>query len=310
MIKTGLPRPNAPRARNDGALDYFVGVDGGATRATVRIENAAGEKCAVAMSGPANIRLSVEETWSSILSAFQQALQMAQIDSHHTFHAGMGLAGCEVQEAKQDFLSRSHPFQSLSLTTDAHVACLGAHAGQNGALLIAGTGSLGFQIEDQHIVQVGGWGFPHADEGSGAWLGLEVTRLTFQWLDGRAQASKLTEAVYDFFQQNTAQLVTWANRANSTAFAELAPIVIQQAETGNEDALRLLRCAARSIDQIAETLLLKQRQQNNPLPICFAGGVSTFLQPFLSEKTRARLTQPKASASEGAIYFLKRGLQQ
>ena len=48
-------------------------------------------------------------------------------------------------------------------------------------------GTVAFQIEGDKEYKVGGWGFPHGDEGSGAWLGLEAVRLTLHWLDGRGE---------------------------------------------------------------------------------------------------------------------------
>jgi glucosamine kinase len=50
-------------------------------------------------------------------------------------------------------------------------------------LIAIGTGTVGYQIEGDKECKVGGWGFPHGDEGSGAWLGMEAVRMTLHWLD-------------------------------------------------------------------------------------------------------------------------------
>ena len=65
---------------------------------------------------------------------------------------------------------------------------LGAHEGRPGAIVAAGTGSVGEALRRDGLrVAVGGWGFPVGDEGSGAWLGLRAMRETHRAIDGRAR---------------------------------------------------------------------------------------------------------------------------
>ena len=75
---------------------------------------------------------------------------------------------------------------------------------------------MGFQIESKRMTKVGGWGFPHDDEGGGAWLGLHAVKITLKWLDRRLPESGLARAIYAYFAEDQQQLVTWANQANST----------------------------------------------------------------------------------------------
>ena len=87
----------------------FIGVDGGATKTHVRVENQAGELLGQGTGGPANIRLSIDKSWESIYSALEQALKPKQIhleDKKYQFHIGMGLAGCEVKEMVEQFTAR------------------------------------------------------------------------------------------------------------------------------------------------------------------------------------------------------------
>src|SRR5947207_189562 len=90
----------------------------------------------------------------------------------------------------------------------------------SGALL--GQGVVGYQVQGDKNTRVGGWGFPHDDEGSGAWLGLEAARQTFQWLDHRIEKSPLIEDVFAFFNNDSEHFTLWANQANSSEFARLA----------------------------------------------------------------------------------------
>lgn len=293
--------------------DIYIGVDGGASKSKVRVEDANGKLIGQALSGPANIRLSVDNSWNAIYQALNEILTPAGIsleDKNYHFHAGFGLAGCEVTEAYDEFLSRPHPFKTLQLTSDAHVACIGAHQGQDGAIIIVGTGVVGYQIRQKKSSRVGGWGFPHDDEGGGAWLGLEATRLTFQWLDHRVEKSSLVEDVFAFFNNNTENFATWANRANSSEFARLAPIVINHSQQEEVAAVRLMKKAGHAIDRVAHALAKIRKENDDSLPICLFGGIAPFIESWLSEDFRKVLQPRKADANAGAILMIKEWVKQ
>lgn len=288
--------------------DIFIGVDGGGTKSKVRVEDGAGNLLGHGVGGPSNIRLSVEATWQSIFQALEEALQNADIslqNKQYRFHAGMGLAGCEVKEAYEEFMQFSHPFTTLEVTTDAHVACVGAHKGKDGSIIIVGTGVVGYQIENGNSSKVSGWGFPHDDIGGGAWLGLEAVKLTFQWLDHRAEKSPLVEDVFAFFNKDLEHFVTWANRSNSSEFARLAPLVINHGQQEEVAAIRLMKKAAHAIDRVGTGLLRLQKNKKEMLPCSLFGGIAPFLEPLLSEELRSHLVAREADANMGAIIMIR-----
>jgi glucosamine kinase len=290
------------------AQDIFIGIDGGGTKSKVRIEDNAGRLLGQAVGGPSNIRLSVDTAWQSIYYALEEGLKPAGIslqDDNYRFHVAMGLAGCEVSEAQKEFLSRAHPFKTLQLITDAHIACIGAHGAQDGAIIIIGTGAIGYQIQNGKGVRVSGWGFPHDDEGGGAWLGLEAARLTFQWLDHRIEKSALLEDIFDFFNRDIESFVAWANRANSTEFARLAPIVINHSQQEEILSVRLMKKAAHAIDRVSVALEKMRVKSDKPLPCSLFGGIAPFLEPWLGEDLRSKLVPRKSDANTGAILMIR-----
>ena len=290
--------------------DLFIGVDGGGTKCKVRVEDAEGQLIGQAVSGPANIRLSVESAWHAINEGLETALKPLGISSFqkndYRLHGCFGLAGCEVIEAKKTFLNHAHPFADLHLVTDAHIACVGAHHGQDGAIIIIGTGVVGYQVQQNKNSKVSGWGFPHDDEGGGAWLGLEAVKLTFQWLDHRMEKSPLVEDIFAYFNHDLDHLVKWANDAASTDYAKLAPLVINHAQQEEIAAVRLLKKAAHAIDRIDHALVKMQLEAEEKLPCCLVGGVAPFIEPLLSEELRGRLVARKDDPSVGAILLIRK----
>jgi glucosamine kinase len=291
--------------------DIFIGVDGGATRCRVRVEDADGNLLGTGASGSASIRLSVENTWREILAALNIALQQGNLsldDKNLHFHLGLGLAGCEIPEACKNFLAQTPKnFAEISLQTDAYTACLGAHAGKDGAIIIVGTGVVGLQIQKGKSIQIGGWGFPYGDEGSGAWLGLEAVRLALQWKDGRLprQPSGLFMAVFKRFDDDMSQLIVWANSASSSAYATLAPLVIEHAETGDAAALALLQQGAYEVDRVGKALA-EAAGEGAKLPCALLGGIAKFIKPWLGKELKTRVVDPRYDAAIGAILLLNK----
>jgi glucosamine kinase len=285
--------------------DLFVGVDGGATKTLLRLENAQGDLLGQGHGGAANIRLSSEGSWRSIREALAQALAQAGLPPDargYRLHCGAGLAGTEVLGARERFLAFAHPFARLVLRSDAHVACFGAHGGEDGAVIAVGTGTIGFQIEAGRESRVGGWGFPHGDEGGGAWLGMEAVRRTLHWLDGRAPADPLQEAVQARFNGDLRELVAWANAASATEFAQIAPLVVEHAGQGTPLALALARQAATEVDRIGQALAAKSRRK---LPCSLLGGLAPFIESRLGEGLRAQLVPARYDPVRGALVMVR-----
>lgn len=284
----------------------FIGADGGGTKTKIQIEDEAGTIIGHALTGPGNIRRSVEGAWQSIMMGVREALQgtgIALDDSQYDFHAGFGLAGYEVPEAAEAFLSHEHPFKTLELESDAIIACLGAHAGDDGAIIIVGTGVHGCEVYKGHVVHVGGWGFPHGDEGGGAWLGMEAVRLTLKSLDGRSDVSPLSEAVLREFDNNITDIVTWATQAGPGDFGTLAPLVIEYADKGDVHAVMLLDSAAVEIDLVAKAL--EDSIDGHYLSLCLFGGIAPHLKSRLSSEVKNRIIERQYDATRGAIFLAR-----
>ncbi len=285
--------------------NVFIGVDGGGTKSKLIMRDEQGNFLGSGRSGAANIRLSVDTSLKSIDEAFQQALNEAKInrqDENYRFHIGLGLAGTEVPDASREFLARLPHFDTVRLESDAVAACLGAHDGQDGAILIIGTGVIGYKISNGKHKRVSGWGFPHDDIGGGAWFGLQAVRYVLEWLDGRREASSFLEAVYKVFHENTTSLVIWANQANATSYASLAPLLIQYLAQGDRWAVELAEKSSQSLCAVIESLL----KEDPGLPLCLFGGLASFLEASIKKHVRPNIVPRKHDATEGALFMVKK----
>ncbi|BAB53396.1 MULTISPECIES: N-acetylglucosamine kinase [Mesorhizobium] len=285
--------------------DYFLGVDGGGTGCRARIEDAQGNLMGQGLSGPASTRLGIDAAWASIAKAFGAAIEEAGFGPTEIarIRAGIGLAGIGRKGALEALRAIAHPFASIDFVSDGVGACLGAHSGEDGAIVIAGTGSIGLGFVEGRDLRVGGYGFPISDEGSGADLGLKVVQLALRAHDGRHERTALLAEVMQRFEGDPMAAVAWMDRASATDYAALAPMVMRHADQGDPAGRRIVQSAAGQIDTLVRVLFEKGAPR-----VTLLGGLASPLEPWLSPDVRRRLKPADGDAVSGAIILAKRSL--
>jgi glucosamine kinase len=280
-----------------GERFLFLGVDGGGTGCRARLMDAAGAIVGEGRAGPANIRIGLDESLASIRHATDQCLAAAGASWDDPMAACLALAGAsEPREAAAAYAASRDRFHRLVVTTDAHAACVGAHRGENGGVIIVGTGSIGWAVRDGASHRVGGWGFPVSDEGGGAWLGCEAVRRTLWAHDQRAAWTPLLRRVSEEFASDPHAVVRWMGTARPRDFARLAPMVLEHAAAKDTAALQIMRAAAAHIDGIAAQLLHRGATR-----IAMTGGLAPGIAPWLAPSTRTTLVAPAGDALDGAL---------
>lgn len=275
----------------------YLGVDGGGTRCRARLATADGRTLGEGVSGPATMRFGIQAASASILAATAQALAQAGLGEEALLRtcAGIGLAGTGHLGAREALESWRHPFARAWFEGDGYLAWLGAFGGDEGGIVVCGTGSIGITYKGKTI-RVGGYGFPVSDEGSGAHIGLNAIRYSLRTLDGRAKPTAFAEEILERFSSDPAVVIRWSETANATDYATFAAIVIKHAAAGEPAASNLLRDAAAHIAGLAEAVLERGAPR-----VALVGGLVEFIRPYIPENTAARLTEPSADAMDGGI---------
>ena len=159
---------------------------------------------------------------AEVMSATARCFRSAGLSlSERSVAACLALAGACEPVSLAEFQKYGHPFKAAVYTTDSHAACVGAHRGGDGGVVIIGTGSIGEAIVEGKRHRVGGWGFPVSDEGGGAWLGCEVARRALWALDGRAPWTPLLKSVAERFDEDPHAMVRWMSGAKPEATPRL-----------------------------------------------------------------------------------------
>lgn len=279
-------------------MTFYLGIDAGGTRTSARLVSDDGATLGAGEGGPANTRIGVANALREVELAYTQAIEAAGLSAEEvgSIRAGLGIAGLNRRGALEALQAHSFPFASIAFASDAAIACMGAHAGGDGGIVIVGTGSIGFARIGGETVIVGGYGFPISDEGSGADLGLRAIQQSLWARDRRIAHSPMTREILERFSDSAGEIVTWMDSATATDYAVFSPVVMEHAGRGDPVAEPIVQEAARGVDRLIRVLF-----ERGAPHCCLMGGVSEVLYDWLAAGLRKRLREPLGNSLDGAL---------
>ncbi|MFN8770265.1 MAG: ROK family protein [Neisseriaceae bacterium] len=258
---------------------FKIGIDGGGTKThaiLVDEENNIIDEC---FYGPANIRTNLNLAYNSIVGAINELITRHSLVSKQV-KIGIGVAGYSVKERRDKlFELLNHNYPQIILNSDCHIACIAAHSGKDGSIIICGTGIVGYYIKDNTTCQIGGWGFPHGDLGSAAWIGVEICKLTCKAIDGVIKWSPLLIEIFNQHGKSTSTFKTWLINATPSDFATMANL-IPQFNTIDPIACQILDNALNEIIMFTKAVINKTPK----LPIKITGGLAPIYLPAIKER--------------------------
>ena len=187
----------------------------------------------------------------------------------------------------------------MCAANDATTACIGAHAGADGGLVIAGTGSAAIARVGAKETIIGGRGFALGDDGSGSHIGLEALRSAMRAHDGLAPASPLTDDILAEFGGDPVAMMNWALQAKPGDFGAFAPRVLERAAGHDPIAHKIASKAAYGIGALTRGVVALGAER-----VALVGGVGEPLRPHFEPDIAARLSPPLYDATDGAILFV------
>jgi|CoawatStandDraft_6_1074263.scaffolds.fasta_scaffold05872_4 glucosamine kinase len=282
-------------------IKYLIGVDAGGTKCIASITDIDGNIIGKGIAGPANIGIEGVKSINEILACTKLSLHNANIldDELGNCAVAIGIAGLEIPNAKNIISSWDHPYASMFFTSDMHTACLGAHKGEDGSILNIGTGIASCEVKKSTHVIKGGWGFPMADIGSGAWLGLRCIQELLCAIDGIRTHSPLTLSILSRFN-GANEILIWAETATSSQYATFAKIAVKHYKDSDQVATQLINEMISHVESFLQMLF-----NSNPQRVSIVGGLAEFVQPLLNKHTKSRLSKPFGDATIGALQLAK-----
>lgn len=279
---------------------YFLGVDGGGSRCRARIRHRDGTILGEAVGGASNIYQDFRGALATIAATAADAAATAGVPVD-LLHAGLGLAGIVTSVGAEKIEEADLPFASVTADNDAYAACMGAFSGEDGGIVIAGTGSIGFALVGGTRHMVGGWGFQLGDHGSGAWVGHHAVRRAALAIDGLLQPTELIEDILSRTGRTRFDLSRWSEQAKPKDYAQFAPAVFERAAHGDVQGMMIVIEGAAAISNLGRALLARGAGR-----ICLLGGLGQVYPPYLDADVKRALVVAKADAMDGAIMMARR----
>lgn len=299
---------------NTNAGQFFIGIDSGGSKC--RIVIAATDMKVILKKTYTGIHYSVTgaEKYSSLVSLYiRDSLKIKNLKLKDCKGICLGIAGAreksDRRKLKKSFCAILN-FKNVLITTDAMTALYGAFEGEDGIIIISGTGSVLYGLSENKIKRVGGWGRIIGDEGSGYWIGKRALNLITKEFDGSFSQSLLSEHISNEFG------ITVGN-VNERIFhgkfniQDIAPAVIECAEKNCPLSLKIISEAAGDLVSHVKTFL-RTTNRKNPVNIVFTGSVienknllSVMLKRKLEKIKIVSVTEKKHSPEFGALLLAK-----
>jgi glucosamine kinase len=278
----------------------YLGVDGGATRSRARLRDADGKLLAEATGSAANIHVDFDAARAALRALVDATLINAGLNQAdaESIAMGLGLAGFKGDSDQARVAAAFPGFLRVRAGNDATTACVGAHAGADGGLIIAGTGSAAVARVRNKETIIGGRGFALGDDGSGSHIGLEAMRAAMRAYDRIGPESALTQDLISHFSNDPVAMMNWALSAKPGDFGGFAPRVFEHAASHDPIALEIVRTAARAIGVLTRRVVALGAER-----VALVGGVGEALRPYFEPDIAARLKPPVYDPTDGAILF-------
>ena len=261
-------------------MSYFLAVDAGGTKAEFLLADDAHELARATVGSIKRLNATAEDAARELDEAVSQLTAASGVPMSQISATCIGTSGntvpLVVDWLRENFARRVSG--SLHILGDVEIALDAVFPGDRGILVLSGTGSnVAGRGDDGKIVTAGGWGPMLADQGAGHWIGLEALRRGFLAIDEQRDTELLEKARQLWGLPTIKALIEHGNAEPRPRFADLAPIVMECADTGDPIAAGILEQGGRDLAALAQLVIeriLTAEQRCLPLPpVAIAGSI-------------------------------------
>lgn len=261
--------------------DYVIGVDGGGTETVGILANEHGLILSQGKVGATNYQVvGAERLKSEIHKLFQQMGVGPDKSTRKVSHVFIGLAGVGRESDRKEVsaLFQNLPYLgNVTVESDAQVALSGAFSGEEGIIIIAGTGAICFgRDKNGPVVRSGGWGYLLGDEGSGYFIGQQAIIAALKDLDGRGEKTELRPAIEKRYQLASIDEIIpkiYKQQIDRTEIAGLAPLVFGLAAENDAEAADIIRRTGHEQGRLAKAVAERLALINKKIRVALIGGV-------------------------------------
>ena len=271
-----------------------LGLDSGGTKTVAAVVDRSGT--VVTLVNGAGLDPTAGDGWEQRLADLITPL--GQVDAAVLglpFHGEMPAVSARQTTVATDLLgAKTH------VMNDVAVAFEGALAGEDGVLILAGTGSMAWARGPNGSTRSSGWGDAFGDEGSAYWIGREALALVSMHLDNRKSCKAFAEDLLAALGISPVDLITWAYSDNPRA--KIASVARHVSALANPDAQALMQDAAAHLTALGKAAA-RTSGTSSPLRWSYAGGVfnDLKLRQAVTKQMGAEPMAPRLPPVGGAV---------
>lgn len=289
----------------------IIAIDGGGTKTKFVLYNEQGQMIRECVLPSCHI-LQTEE--SEALRILKSGIEQLQCDNKALIVAGLAGYGQNpiYRQKINDICAQAFPYE-YHLYSDVEIALEAALGGQEGIVVIAGTGSIAFSKKQGVSKRCGGWGYMLGDEGSAYWIAKKLLAAFCKQADGRENKTILYDLVIKHCQlENDYEIIAYMNdvlKKSRDQIASLAVINYEAALQKDPIALAIYDECAKEIASLIQTL---QKDFDDEVNVSYIGGVfkagNLLLDNIQNRLSSAHLHAPCFSAEYGAYLLAQKYL--
>lgn len=254
---------------------YYLGIDGGATKTSFALADAEGNLVNEIVLGPSNpIDLGFEAASDILAKGINEITANIRKKKISLF---AGISGGGVPDMKDRFHTffESFGFLRTENGSDAENIIAAGLRGEDGAIIIMGTGSSCFVSRDGDITRIGGLGYLFDHAGSGYDIGNEAIRAAMCAEDKSGKDTLIRKYVLEQTGfTNALENLSYFYSIGKSGVASFSPTVFKAYDEGDEVAEQILDRNMAHVAHLAATALKRFPDAKCPIKIAMVGGLT------------------------------------
>lgn len=283
------------------ALKYQIGVDAGGTHSTAIAYDMDGKELDRAEGGPGQINADYEGGIENIAQVVNELIDRIDGDCQRVLAgiAGLSVVG-NAAEVAATISSRIHNLPTRAIT-DSLLALYNGLEGDDGALVIAGTGSVYNGLQDGHLIAVGGYGNILGDEGSGYAISVAAMKSALLSWDKREENGLIDMFTNLFEVSEMSDCNAKFYKMQNPEVAGMAVHVAKLADKGDEHAIKVIQEQAHLL---ARDIIIGLDRYADPKPmkIALTGSVlanNEMMRSVIEDEVKNKYPEAVFSISNG-----------
>jgi N-acetylglucosamine kinase-like BadF-type ATPase len=261
-------------------MNYFLGVDIGATKTAALICDEQGQAYGYGIGGSGNPEnVGYEGMQKAIQQAVTQALQEANIQINQLSGAGFGIGGFDwgsLEEDMRNAIQKAGICCPVILVNDAVLGLIAGTSEGWGVAVVSGTGCncRGRDKDHKREGRVTGFGILMGENAGGTELVYRTMQtIGYSWAK-RLPPTALSDAfVKHYHAKNLEDLIEGYTTGRYNIAAEAAPIVFQVAAQGDKIAQNLVQWAGTELGEMANAVIRQLDFQEIEFEVALIGSM-------------------------------------